>query len=323
VPLPPVLVLAAGLGTRAQPLSAVRAKPALPVAGVPLIARILGWLAGRGARDVIVNLHHRADTITRIVGDGTAFGLRVRYSWEWPLLGSGGGPARALTLVPDDELLIVNGDTLVDCDPAALVAAHRASGAGVTLALIENPRPSHYGGVQVDDANRVTAFTPRGSTPAGWHFVGVQAVRREAFAGVSPDRPSESVNELYRAMLRERPGGVRGWRTRADFVDIGTPADYLAASLRLAGGDARCLVSASASTQPTSQLERTIVWDRARIGHDVQLTECIVTDDVPVPPRARYHRAVLTRHPPSGARDDAGVWAYDLDDPARAAIRVS
>jgi NDP-sugar pyrophosphorylase family protein len=321
-PLPPVLVLAAGLGTRAQPLSAVRAKPALAVGGLPLIARILQWLAGHGAREVIVNLHHRAETITRIVGDGRAFGLDVRYSWEWPLLGSGGGPARAFTLVSGDDLLVVNGDTLVDCDPAALMAAHHASGAGVTLTLIENPRPAHYGGVLLDAGDAVTDFTRRGAEPAGWHFVGVQAIRRDALDGISPDEPSESVVGFYRTFLRERPGLVRGWRTEAQFIDIGTPADYLEASLQLAGGDPGRLLGASSVVDPSSQLERTVVWDRARIASAVRLTECIVTDDVLLPSRARYHRAVLARHAPVTAPDAAGVWAYDLDNPSAAPTRV-
>jgi mannose-1-phosphate guanylyltransferase len=300
----------------------VRAKPALPVGGVPLIARILGWLAGHGARQVIVNLHHRAETITRIVGDGAAFGLQVRYSWEWPLLGSGGGPARAFTLVAGDDLLVVHGDTLVDCDPAALMAAHRASGAGVTLTLIENPRPAHYGGVQLDGDEEVTAFTRRGAEPIGWHFVGVQAIRRDALDGIPADEPSESVNGFYRTFLRDRPGVVRGWRTEAEFIDIGTPADYLEASLHLAGGDPRCLVGASSTVDPSSRLERTVVWDRARIASAVRLTECIVTDDVLLPSRARYHRAVLARHAPVTAPDAAGVWAYDLDNPSAAPTRV-
>ena len=138
--MPAALVLCAGLGTRLRPLSWLRAKPALPVAGAPLIAHILRWLASHGVLDVILNLHHRSETVAAAAGDGTRFGVRVRYSWEQPLLGSGGGPARAFSLVDGDELLIVNGDTLTDVDLGAVYAAHAASAALVTMALVENPR---------------------------------------------------------------------------------------------------------------------------------------------------------------------------------------
>src|SRR4051812_4418412 len=92
----PALVLTAGLATRLQPLSSVRAKAALPVAGVPIITRILEWLHRASIRRVVLNLHHRAETITSIVGDGSLLGLDVRYSWETEVLGSAGGPARAI-----------------------------------------------------------------------------------------------------------------------------------------------------------------------------------------------------------------------------------
>ena len=70
-PWPPsALVLAAGIGTRLQPLTDARAKPAVPVAGIPLIARILRRLAQAGVRDIVVNLHHRPETIATAVGEG-------------------------------------------------------------------------------------------------------------------------------------------------------------------------------------------------------------------------------------------------------------
>jgi NDP-sugar pyrophosphorylase family protein len=74
----PALILTAGLGTRLEPLSSVRAKPALPVAGTPLITRILSWVKASGITRVVLNLHHRAESITSIVGDGSAHGLDVR-----------------------------------------------------------------------------------------------------------------------------------------------------------------------------------------------------------------------------------------------------
>ena len=73
-------MLTAGLGTRLQPLTSWRAKPALPVAGATLIERILEGLASQGVRDLVLNLHHLPETITMVLGDGTAHGVRIRYS---------------------------------------------------------------------------------------------------------------------------------------------------------------------------------------------------------------------------------------------------
>src|SRR6185503_20979023 len=102
MPTPPLrraLVLTAGLGTRLRPLTLVRAKPAIPVAGEPLVRRIVGRLAAQGVTDVVLNLHHLPATLTRVIGEGADLGVRARYSWEPHLLGSAGGPRRALPLI--------------------------------------------------------------------------------------------------------------------------------------------------------------------------------------------------------------------------------
>ena len=126
----PALVLTAGLATRLRPLSYVRAKAALPVAGEPLARRILRQLAACGVIDAVLNLHHRPETLTSAIGDGSDIGIRVRYSWESPVvLGSAGGPRRALPLLADPTFILVNGDTLTSADPRTLLDAHRRSGA--------------------------------------------------------------------------------------------------------------------------------------------------------------------------------------------------
>src|SRR5688500_5937251 len=116
MPTPPLrraLVLTAGLGTRLQPLTLVRAKPAIPVAGEPLVRRLVRWLAAHGVTDVVLNLHHLPATLTAVVGDGSDLGSLVRYSWEQPqVLGSAGGPRQALPILGADAFLIANGDTL-------------------------------------------------------------------------------------------------------------------------------------------------------------------------------------------------------------------
>jgi len=157
------LVLTAGIGTRLRPLTEVRAKPAIPVAGEPMIRRITRSLAGHGVPDIVLNLHHRPETISGVVGDGSDLSVRVRYSWEQPLLlGTAGGPRHALPLVGAATFLLLNGDVLTDLDLAALAEAHAASGARITMALVPNREPHRYSGVRLDRARRVIGFAPRG-----------------------------------------------------------------------------------------------------------------------------------------------------------------
>src|SRR6187399_3682313 len=130
------LVLTAGLGTRLQPLTLARAKAAAAVDGEPLARRTIRWLVGHGVRDLVLNLHHKPESIAAAVGDGSDLGARVRYSWESPVLGSAGGPRHALPLLTEggagSTCLVVNGDTLTNVNLRAMVEQHRHSGALVT-----------------------------------------------------------------------------------------------------------------------------------------------------------------------------------------------
>lgn len=296
-PLRHALILTAGLGTRLRPLTLVRAKPAIPVAGEPLVRRIVRWLAANGVCDVVLNLHHLPATLTAVVGDGSDLGPRARYSWEQPLvLGSAGGPRQALPIVGADTFLIVNGDTLSDFDLAALSDAHASSGALATLALVPNQNPERYGGVQLDGNSVVTGFVPRGRPAIGsFHFVGVQAVEADAFRPVPAGQAMNSIGGLYDHLIAARPGSVRGVVREAAFWDVGTVSDYWNTSLALMSGAARghewqgCNVRVEGSALIT----RSILWDNIAVGARAVLDECIVTDGVTVPPGAAYRRSIL------------------------------
>ena len=293
----PALVLTAGLGTRLKPLSYVRAKGALPLSGEPLARRILRGLRGAGVTDAVLNLHHLPHTLTRVIGDGSDIGMRVRYSWETPVLGSAGGPRRALPLLGTNgqpgSFLIVNGDTLTDVDVAALVAGHRASGAMVTMAAIPNTQPDKYGGLAVNAHGHLTGFVVRGSSEPSFHFVGVQVAEPAAFASVPRDTPHD-VRTLYLALVAKRPGSVRVMITDADFLDIGTPADYLSTALTIAERDRGVAFAGTRSKiAPDARVERSVLWDDVVVERGALLKECVVADGVVVPADTAWHGVTL------------------------------
>lgn len=302
------LILTAGLGTRLRPLTDVRAKPAIPVAGEPMVRRILRWLAGHGARDVVLNLHHLPETLTAAVGDGSDLGVRVRYSWEQPVvLGVAGGPRQALPIVGADTFLLINGDVLTDVDLAALAGAHRASGARVTLALAPNRRPDKYSGVRLAADGCVTGFAPRGES-GSYLFVSTQAVQASVFEGLPAGQPARSVGGIYDRLIAEEPGAIRGFVSDVAFWDVGTAADYWATNWAFAERQHGVAEAAGPTVRmaPSARVSRSILWDDVEIGSGAIVDECIVTDGVRVPGGARYHRAMLIR----GA--DGAVRPYPL-----------
>ena len=339
---PRALVLTAGLGTRLRPLTYLRAKAAVPVNGETLARRAVRWLASQGITDLVLNLHHHAESITASVGDGSDLGARVRYSWEQPLLGSAGGPRHALPLLIDraesDEphsgpgpesrapnpesrafavartesivseggrtFIIVNGDTLTDVDLAAMSRRHVESGALVTMALIPNPQPEKYGGVLVGDSDTVTGFTRAGATRENYHFVGVQFAEARVFADLADGLPAESVNALYPRLMASEPGCIAAFVSAANFQDIGTPADYLRTSVQLAQDEGdRIAAGRNVQVSASATVRGTAVWDDVVIGAHATLIDCIVGDGARIPDHAKYERCAIV---PAGARSPAG-----------------
>jgi mannose-1-phosphate guanylyltransferase len=282
----------------------VRAKPAIPVAGEPIIRRIIRWLASHGVTDLVLNLHHRPETLAAVVGDGSDLSVRVRYSWELPLvLGSAGGPRQALPLIDAETFLIINGDTLTDLDLARIAEAHAQSDALVTLALVPNTDFDRYGGVRLDEHGRATGFVRRGPSAAGsYHFIGAQVVHRTVFEPLPAGEPAQSIGGVYDALIAHRAGAVRGFVGNAEFWDIGTAADYWRTSQAVAASEGRGLsiIGRAGSIARSARITRSILWDDVEVGQNAVVEECIVADGVQVPAGATYRRAVLVRAADTG-----------------------
>jgi NDP-sugar pyrophosphorylase family protein len=307
---PRALVLTAGLGTRLRPLTYLRAKAAVPVNGVPLAVRVVGWLVANGHCELVLNLHHHPQSIAALLGDGSDLGARIRYSWEQPVLGSAGGPRHALPLLTDNRqgpFLLVNGDTLTDVSLPALRAMHAHTGALVTMALIPNPRPDKYGGVRLSDDGWVTGFTRAGTPGESFHFIGVQIADPRAFSDLEDNIPAESVNAVYPRLIAAHAHAIAGFVSPASFRDIGTPADCLQTSLELAGIEGDRLASGQRlRIADSARITRTAVWDDVTIAPGAELTECIVGDGAAIPGHARYERCAIVpapgREPAEGER---------------------
>jgi NDP-sugar pyrophosphorylase family protein len=292
----PALVLTAGLATRLRPLSLVRAKAAMPVAGEPLVRRILRQLRMADVADAVLNLHYLPHTITQVVGEGADLGIRVRYSWEVPVLGSAGGPRLALSLMGSSPFLIVNGDTLTNIDVGKLITAHRHSDALVTMAVVPRTEPERYGGIRTDDDGNYTGVTKRGVDDDSFHFVGVQVAEPEAFAALPAGKSVESVSDLYLRLAREVRGSVRVHICEGEFFDIGTPGDYLRTSLTISARDGRANGhGARVRVDPSAHVHESILWDDVRVEAGARLERCVVTDGVTVPAGTTWSACSLRR----------------------------
>ncbi|MCC7073394.1 MAG: nucleotidyltransferase family protein [Deltaproteobacteria bacterium] len=214
------IVMAGGFGTRLRPLTDATPKPMLPIGGKPLLEHIVSDLAAAGIRDVSLTTHYQAEQIESHFGDGSAFGVDVRYVTETQPLGTGG----ALSLVDSGSrpLLVMNGDILTRVDYRALVSFHREQSADATIAVRNYEVCIPYGVVE-RDGTEVRALREKPTVGflvnAGIYLV-ESAVQRTVPQGVRIDMP-----QIIERVIAGG-GKVVTFPIREYWLDIGRLEDY-------------------------------------------------------------------------------------------------
>lgn len=233
------MILAAGLGTRLRPLTNAVPKPLLPVGGVPLIVWNLLLLKRHGFHEVVINLHYLGHMIEQALGNGEKFGLRIVYSHEPTILGTGGGIKQAEPHFGGEPVLILNGDTLVELDLEALRDFHHTRHAAATLVLREDPDAKQWGLVEVgadDQIVRITGKGLRGGAPTRPRmFAGIHILHPRLLQSV-PEGVASSIIDPYVAAI-EQGELVLGYDLRGYWSDIGTPERYAQAERDVQAGD--------------------------------------------------------------------------------------
>jgi NDP-sugar pyrophosphorylase family protein len=232
------MVLAAGEGTRLQPLTLRTPKALLPVAGVPLIIRTLAWLRGHGVLDVAINLHHLGHMIERAVGDGSRLELNVHYSAEDKLLGTAGA-VKKMEPFFDGPFVLVYGDVLTDANLTEMARLHRERSALATIALHRVSDPSQAGIVQIDSSGRVGAFVekpPAGSAHGNFANGGVYILERTILKHIPADTFCDFGYDVFPLLVGEKQP-VYGYPLPETtyLVDIGTPTKYRQANRDMLG----------------------------------------------------------------------------------------
>lgn len=235
----PAVILAGGLGLRLRSAYAAGPKSMAPVRGRPFLDYLLSWLQGQGVKEVILCVGYKRSQIQRFVGRGSKWGMRVRYSVEKKLLGTGGALKKAERLISGEPLLVMNGDTFVDVKLGEIMKFHRARKALATLAAVEVVGGSRYGALRVGAGGRVRAFLEKG----GKDLKGGSRTRRQLVNGgvyvfekgllekISARGPVSLERKVFPSLLAEKR--VYAFESDAYFLDIGVPKDLWRAQREL------------------------------------------------------------------------------------------
>lgn len=233
------LLLAAGVGSRLRPLTDSVPKCLVPIGGRPLLDYWFAALERCGIREVLVNTHHLPDLVRAYLDSGPRRrGFHVEEAFEPELLGSAGTlHANSGWADGADDCVIVYVDNLSDIDLAQAIRFHRLHDDPLTMVLFHAPNPSACGIAELDDSQRVVAFTEKPENPkSDLANAGIYVVDAAAYREIAElDRFDFGFDVLPTFVNR-----MRGWAVRGYHRDIGDMA-----SLEQARRDAPSVFGAS------------------------------------------------------------------------------
>jgi mannose-1-phosphate guanylyltransferase len=238
------VILVGGEGTRLRPLTSTVPKPVVPLVDRPFIAYMLEWLHRHGVDDVVMSCGFLATSVRNVLGDGSRFGVRLRFVEEPEPRGTAGALKYAGDFL-DERFLMLNGDVLTDLDLTAQIAQHEATGAIGTLALVPVEDPANYGLVRCGDDHAVLEFIekPSGDQKLITNLIsaGAYVLERSVLDLIPADANVSIEREVWPRLVGD---GLYGFADRASYwLDIGTPERYLRGTFDILEGNVRTAVA--------------------------------------------------------------------------------
>jgi NDP-sugar pyrophosphorylase family protein len=291
------IIIAGGAGTRLRPLTYSRPKPLIPVVNRPFLEYQVALLKRHGIEEIIFCTNYMADKIEGHFGDGSAFGVSMRYAIEETPLGTAGAIKNAQNIAGRDTLVVLNGDVLTDYDIASVIRFHKEKKALVTLTLAEVPSPSPYGVIITDEAGRVQEFREPSEAQkkalasrtkieytgeVDYINAGIYVMEPEALDSIPTGRAVSIERETYPKMLAD---GAPVYAAVANgyWLDIGRPEQYRQATEAILSRDIAVEVPGEwtehgywseegAEVDPTADIGPTVhIGKKARISQGASL----------------------------------------------------
>src|SRR6266516_8019012 len=212
------VILVGGEGTRLRPLTSTVPKPVVPLVDRPFIAYMLEWLARHGVDDVVMSCGFLATAVRNVLGDGSQYGLRLRFIEEPEPRGTAGALKYAEDLL-DERFLMLNGDVLTDIDLTAQIAQHETTGAIATLALVPVDDPSAYGLVRLHENQAVKEFVEKPSADqidTRLISAGAYVLERPVLDLISAERNVSIEREVWPQLVGD---GLYGFAADAYWLD--------------------------------------------------------------------------------------------------------
>jgi N-acetyl-alpha-D-muramate 1-phosphate uridylyltransferase len=211
------MILAAGRGERMRPLTDTLPKPLLPVANKPLIIYHLEKMAAIGITEVVINIAYLGDEIRKALGNGSRWGLTIKYSLESELLDTAGALLHALPLLGHDPFLLVNGDVWTDIDFSELISLSLNNFAA-RLLFVNNPEHNLQGDFAINDHTVIK----KQKSLLSYTFSGIAFINPIMIREYPHKRTIFPLREVFAYYIEQ--GLLEGVVYEGQWCDVGTPA---------------------------------------------------------------------------------------------------
>lgn len=276
------MVLSAGYGTRLWPLTEDRTKPAIPILGKPLVGYVAEYLAQYGLDEIVVNLHHRPESVRSALGDGSRFGVKLTYVEEPEILGTSGAFDNARDLFLDDTFVVVNGKIITDINLRDAFETHRRNNALVTLVLMQNRKYERFTVVETRDG-LVTGF---GGMPGKEQatpplmFTGIQILEPRIFEYIPRNVFSHSTTDVYPQAIANGER-IAGHVAEGKWRELSTLQRYLEISVEMLKEKGESF-SAGRNNQidPSAHVSDSVLWDNVTVSTGTHIERAVLADNV-------------------------------------------
>ena len=290
------IVLSAGYGTRLWPLTEDRTKPAIPILGKPLVGYVAEYLAGFGIDEIVVNLHHRPESVRRALGDGSKFGVKLHYVDEPEILGTSGALDNTREFFNRETFVVVNGKIITDIDLTAALETHRNSNALATLVLLPNARRERFSVVETENG-RVTGFggmpVDSGGDTVPLMFTGIHIMEPRILEYVPHGVFSDSVVHVYPKAIADGEI-IAAHVASGKWRELSTLKRYLDISVELLKEAGKTSVTgANSIIAPTATVTDSVLWDEVEIGAEARVSRAVLADSVKISAGETIENAVV------------------------------
>lgn len=315
------ILLVGGMGTRLMPLTHDTPKPMLPIAGLPVTEHQLIAAKRAGIKTIVLATSYLSEVFTPYFGDGSKWGLDLRYAVEETPLGTGGAIKNAatalnLTAGSDEPIVIFNGDVLSSHNLGKQIQEHVNHQADVTLHLTHVDDARAYGCVPVDENGRVTAFLEKMENPiTNTINAGSYVFHPSVIETIAADTVVSVERDVFPALVAAGKK-IYGYVEDAYWLDIGTPRALLAGSKHLVGGefkvDTTSRIAASAILQ-----DGTSVGQHCNIDENTLISGSIICAGVDVGAGSEIRNSFVApgSHVPKDSKIIGNYYSNELISP--------